>query len=124
MGKGTFSRLRASCLFTASFFLAAASAGAAAHQIIDIDSDAAIDYYERHFDSQGFSRDGTRDGCTPSYEYDSDGKSRGKRTWSTDDAACPPPRSPEGGTVAPEPPRRGYGCAEGHDHHRHHRHHD
>jgi len=124
MGKGTFSRLRASCLFTASFFLAAASAGAAAHQIIDIDSDAAIDYYERHFDSQGFSRGGTRDGCTPSYEYDSDGKSRGKRTWSTDDAACPPPRSPEGGTVAPEPPRRGYGCAEGHDHHRHHRHHD
>ena len=124
MGKWNFSGAFASCLLPAALLLMAASQSAEAREIIDIDSDAAIDYYERHFDSQGFSRDGTRDGCTPSYEYDSDGKSRGTRTWSTDDAACPPPRSPEGGTVAPEPPRRGYGCAEGHDHHRHHRHHD
>ena len=119
MGKGTFSRLGASCLFTASLFLAAASAGAAAHQIIDIDSDAAIDYYERHFDSQGFSRDGTRDGCTPSYEYDSDGKSRGRRTWSTDDAACPAQRRYDNGSGASEIPCRSHDCPRRRDHHRH-----
>ena len=110
MGKWNFSGAFASCLLPAALLLMAASQSAEAREIIDIDSDAAIDYYERHFDSQGFSRDGTRDGCTPSYEYDSDGKSRGRRTWSTDDAACPAPS---------ELPCRSHDCQGRRDHHRH-----
>ena len=80
MGKWNFSGAFASCLLPAALLLMAASQSAEAREIIDIDSDAAIDYYERHFDSQGFSRDGTRDGCTPSYEYDSDGKRPARRS--------------------------------------------
>ena len=119
MGKWNFSGAFPSCLLPAALLLMAASQSAEAREIIDIDSDAAIDYYERHFDSQGFSRDGTRDGCTPSYEYDSDGKSRGRRTWSTDDAACPALRRYDNGSGASELPCRSHDCQGRRDHHRH-----